>query len=99
MKFKNGPNRVAVGFTQASVSESKNPLPELTATLTVSESEEAIVGSIMDNDDDALLWIVGAIDDVGATKAEAPLIIVAINQHKTTVTRYILISVCFKCIW
>ncbi len=93
MKFKNGPSTVAVGFTQASVSASKNPLPELTATLTVSEREEAIVGSIIDKDDDALGRAMG---DVGATKADASLINNAITQHKTTVRRYILLAFCFR---
>jgi len=93
MKFKNGPNTVAVGFTQASVSASKNPLPELIATLTVSESEEAIVGSIIDKDDDALGCAMG---DVGATKADASLINNAITQHKITVRRYILLAFRFN---
>lgn len=90
IKFKNGPNTVAVGFTQASVSASKNPLPELTATLTVSEREEAIVGSIIDKDDDGALGC--AMGEVGATKADASLINNAITQHKATVRRYILLA-------
>ena len=91
MKFKNGPKTVETGFTHASVSANTNPLPEVIATLTVSESEEAIVGSIIDNDDEDLV----AIGDVGATKADVPLIIVAIIQHKTAIRRYMLIVLYF----
>lgn len=94
IKFKKGPNTVAVGCTQASVSANNNPLPEETAALTVSVSEEAIVGSIIDRDDDALAPIVEAMGDVGATNADALLIIVVITQQRTTVIRYIL--VCFN---
>jgi hypothetical protein len=96
MKFKKGPKNVAVGLTQASVSASNNPLPEVTAALTVSETEEAIVGSIIDKDDDPLASIVEAIGDVGATKADALLIIVATTQQRIAVNRYILICLCFQ---
>ena len=90
MKFKNGPNTVAVGFTQASVSANNNPLPDVIATPTVSEIDEAIVGSIIDNVDDDLAVVVSG--DVGTTKAETPLIvIVAITQNKITERRYMLI--------
>jgi len=91
MKFKNGPKTVETGFTHASVSANTNPLPEVIATLTVSESEEAIVGSIIDNDDEDLV----AIGDVGATKADVPLIIVAIIQHKIAIRRFMLIVLYF----
>lgn len=87
MKFKKGPKTVAVGCTQASVSASNIPLPEVT----VSVREDAIVGSIIDRDDFAPM--VEAMGDVGATKAEAVPIIVAITQQRTTVSRYIFI--CF----
>ena len=97
MKFKNGPSSAAVGATQASVSASNNPLPEVIATLTVSESDEAIVGSIIDKDDDVLAAAKDdATGDVGATKADAVLIIVAIAQHKTAIRRYILILLVFN---
>ena len=90
MKFKKGPNTVAVGFTQASVSASNIPLPEVTA-VTVSVREDAIVGSIIDRDDVDRAPIAEAMGDVGATKADALLIIVAITQHRTKASRYILI--------
>ena len=88
MKFKKGPNTVAVGFTQASVSAINIPLPEVTA-VTVSVREDAIVGSIMDREDVDLAPIAEAMGDVGATKADALLIIVAITQQRTKVSRYI----------
>lgn len=94
IKFKNGPSTVAVGFTQASVSANNNPLPDVIATPTVSESEEAtIVGSIIDKDVDALVDVVAKTGDVGATNADAPLTIVAITQHKIAANRYILLVV------
>ena len=96
IKFKNGPSTVAVGLTQASVSANNNPLPEIIATPTVSEIEEAIVGSIIDKDDGDCVAIVGIIGDLVATKADAPLIIVAITQHKPTVRRYMLIVFVFQ---
>jgi hypothetical protein len=92
MKFKNGPSTVATGFTQASVSANTNPLPEVIATPTVSESEEAIVGSIIDKDDDVPV----AMRDMGVTKADVPLIIVTITQHKTKVRRYMSIVLYFS---
>ena len=98
MKFKNGPNNVAVGFTQASVSANNNPLPDVIATPTLSESDEAIIGSIIDNSDDVLVVVVTG--DVGTTKAETPLIvivivIVVITQNKVTERRHILNVDCF----
>ena len=87
IKFKNGPSTVETGFTHASVSANTNPLPEVIATPTVSESEEAIVGSIIDKEEDVLV----AMGDMGGTKADVPLIIVAIAQHKTATRRYMLI--------
>ena len=95
MKFKNGPNAVAVGFTQASVSASNNPLPDEIATPTVSVREEAIVGSTIDKVADDALAVADATGDVGTTKAETPLIVIVaaiIAQHITTENRYILFS-------
>ena len=68
----------------------------MTAALTVSETEEAIVGSIIDKDNDPLASIVEAIGDVGTTKADALLIIVATTQQRIAVNRYILICLCFQ---
>jgi len=93
MKFKNGPNAVAVGFTQASVSANNNPLPDEIATPTVSVREGAMVGSTIDKVADEGLTVAAASGDVGTTKAETPLIVIVaaiIAQHMTMVKRYIL---------
>lgn len=90
MKFKNGPNTVAVGCTQASVSANKSPLPDVIAIPTVSESEDAIDGSIIDKAD-----VHGvAIGDVGVTKAETPLI--AIARHKIVDARFMVADDCLN---
>ena len=91
MKFRKGPSSVAVGCTQASVSANNKPLPEVIDTPTmVSESEEAIVGSIIDRADDALFTAVAAIGDAGVTKADTPLIIDIMAKHKNVVRRSII---------
>lgn len=100
IKFKNGPSAAAVGATHASVSANNKPLPEVIVAPTVSESDEAIVGSTIDRDDgeddDVGGAIVAARGDAGATKADATPIIVAIIQHRTAARRCILISVSFR---
>lgn len=92
MKFKNGPSTIEVGFTQASVSANSNPLPDvIDAASMVMESEEDIVfGSIIDKDDDAIVADVpaSASGDVGATKADAALIIDTTTRNKNEVRRY-----------
>lgn len=90
MKFKNGPNNVAVGFTQASVSANNNPLPDVMATTAFALSESE-AGSIIDKADDVAVLAVVATEDWGTTKADAPLIIVRATQQKTAVSLYIFI--------
>ena len=94
IKFKKGPSTVAVGFTQASVSASNNPLPEAIVTPKMeSENEDPIDGSIIDKDNDILAPEVARVGDVGATKDDTALIIVMIAKHKNEVRKHIFVSI------
>jgi len=103
IKFRNGPNAAAVGATQASVSASNNPLPEEIATPTVSVTDEAIVGSTIDNvvNDDARAAALRT-GDVGTTNPETPFGAIAaatIAQPKIAEKRNILIAVLLVCLF
>mmetsp|Transcript_4164 Transcript_4164/g.10814 ORF Transcript_4164/g.10814 Transcript_4164/m.10814 type:complete len:171 (+) Transcript_4164:243-755(+) len=90
MKFRKGPSAVAVGFTQASVSARSNPLPEVIDTpTTVSEIDEATIGSIIRKADDAV--VTAFVGEAGATKADAPLIVDMNTIHKNAIRRYIFV--------
>ena len=91
MKFRKGPSAVAVGFTQASVSAKSNPLPEVIDTpTTVSEIDEATIGSIIRKADDAV--VTAFVGEAGATKADAPLIADMNTIHKNAIRRYIFVD-------
>jgi len=83
MKFKNGPNTVAVGCTHASVSASKNSLPDDNVVPNVSEREETTDTSIIDKMVlvQVILSVVvdkPGVEEIGTTKAETPFIVIVI---------------------
>jgi len=87
IKFKNGPNKVMVGCTHASVSATKNPLPDDNTVPTVSDRDVPTATSIIFKEISALLWRVAlGIEEVekeiGTTNAAARFIV---NEIMTTI--------------
>jgi len=83
MKFKNGPNTVAVGCTHASVSASKNSLPDDNVVPNVSERDETTDISIIDKVVLVQIFLLVVVDEpgveaTGTMKAETPFIVIAI---------------------